>query len=203
MKVFAGICNSQDFIPSGFFWTYINIRKPYPIVAHRATHPWDVVRNNAIINAFLKSDCDILAKMDIDQVYPADYFERLIPLCLEHGVAGPVIADRWKENSFKPLAFDAVNFGMFPTAWMNLENLAGVVEVPYPHTNLLYKREVLEKIPAPWYEAYLSQDGLKRANHVDYTFIDKIHRAGYKVMIDLDCEVKHMAVEWKGKVDAK
>ena len=45
-------------------------------------------------------------------------------------------------------------------------------------------------------------DGLSRMNHVDFSFIDKIHSAGYRIMIDLDCEVKHMSTKFIGKEDA-
>jgi len=193
MKVFVGICNTQDIVPSGFFWSFVRIKHVCPMMIFRAVHAWDVVRNNDIIKTFLDSDCDILAKMDIDQMYPLDYFERLIPLCLEHKVAGPLILDRWEQNEYMPLAFDKVNKDKFPVHKMNLSCLEGqVVPVPFPHTNLLYHREVLEKIPPPWYEAYLTPDGLERANHVDYSFIEKIRLAGYGVMIDLGCKVGHM-----------
>jgi len=199
MKLFIGICNSQDFVPAGFFWSFIKINIAHQAVAVRSDHPWDVVRNNMMISHFLKSDCTIFAKMDIDQEYPSDYFDRLVPLVEKYKVAGPIIYDRWESNSYMPLAFDKVNEKMFPTRVMQLSGLNGVVEVPYPHTNLLYHREVLEKVTPPWYQAYLTPDGLSRMNHVDYSFIKKIHEAGYKVMIDLDCEVKHMTVKFVGK----
>ena len=193
-KIFIGMCNSQDFIPSDFFWSFINIKTEYEVCPYRSRHPWDVARNNRIISKFLKIDCDILAKMDVDQVYPADYFQRLVPLCEDYKVVGPMIRDRWKQNKFMPLAFSEVD-GMMLTK-MDISGKKGVIEIPFPHTNLFYHRDVLEKIPAPWYEADLSDDGLDRKNHVDFSFIKKIHDAGYKVMIDLDCKVGHMAVDF-------
>lgn len=198
-KIFIGICNTQDYVPSDFFWSFIGISGHYPTMVYRSRHPWDIVRNNMIISQFLKSDCDILAKMDIDQTYPKDYFERLVPLCHEYKVVGPLIYDRWEENNYFPLAFNDVNFNNFPTCLMDISQLHGVVEIPYPHTNLFYHREVIEKLVPPWYQAYFTDDGLNRLNHVDYTFIEKIHKAGYKIMIDLDCVVGHMVVKFKGK----
>jgi len=188
-KLFIGICNTQHEVPADFFWSFIHIRNPYPIQAYRARHPWDVIRNNQIIDKFLKSDCTILAKMDIDQTYPYDYFMRFVPLAVEYGAAGPLIFDRWEENSFVPLAFDRLE-GVFPVP-ADISGLSGVTEIYYPHTNLFYRRDVFEKIPPPWYEAYLSKDGLSRANHVDFALIDKIHKAGFKCMIDFDCVVGH------------
>lgn len=196
-KLFIGICNTQESVPSDLFWSFIHIKRPYPIVAYRSTHPWDVVRNNRIIDKFLKSDCNVLAKMDIDQTYPPDYFERLVPLALKTGVSGPLIYDRWSQNNFMPLAFEDVE-GQYPIP-MDISNLNGVVDIPYPHTNLFYRRDVLSDIPAPWYEAHLSDDGLDRANHVDFSFIKKIHEVGFRVMIDLDCVVRHQFNTFVGK----
>ena len=202
MKIFIGICNSQDFMPSNFFWSITRLMGKWTTRLYRSGHVWDVVRNNQIIDQFLKSDCDVLAKMDIDQMYPPNYFERLVPLVEQFKVAGPMIYDRWDQNGYMPLAFQKVD-GLKLYPMDIVKHLSGVVDIPFPHTNLLYHREVLEKIPPPWYEAHLREDGLERANHVDYTFIEKIHKAGYRTMIDLDCVVKHMAVKWIGREECQ
>lgn len=196
-KLFLGICNTQDEVPANFFWSFIHIQNPYPIVAYRSRHPWDVVRNNVIIDKFLKSDCDILVKMDIDQEYPINFFQRFVPLVEEYKVIGPLIYDRWPENNFIPLAFDRLS-GPYPVA-MDISGMSGIVDILYPHTNLFYHREVLEEVKPPWYEAHLSRDGLSRANHVDFSFIDKIHFAGYATYIDLDCIVGHQFNTFVGR----
>jgi hypothetical protein len=192
-KIFVGICNTQPSVPSDFFWSFIGIKTEWEVKPFRSTHPWDVVRNNVIIQEFLNSDCTILAKMDIDQKYPSDYFTKLVPLVDKYKVVGPLIYDRWRQNKFMPLAFS--EFENADTGVrlkpVDIEGKDGVIEVPYSHTNLLYSREVLEKIDRPWYEAYLSYDGLSRQNHVDYSFTNKIRKAGYNIMINVDCIVGH------------
>lgn len=202
MKLFIGVCNSQDYVPSEFFWSMMALKKPSDTQFFRSTHPWDVVRNNVIIDAFLKSGCDVLAKMDVDQTYQPDYFERLLPLVEKYKVAGPLIFDRWEQNKFMPLAFDEVNENLFPIKLMDLTGKTGVIEVPYPHTNLLYHREVFDKVHGPWYQAYARPDGLSRINHVDYSFLKKINDAGYKIMIDLDCVVGHLQTRFIGRKDS-
>ncbi len=189
-KLLIGSCNSQELIPSRFFWSTISIKNPYPTSMVRGDHPWDVVRNNRVIKSFLDSDCDILVKMDIDQTYPPDYFTTMVPLVEKYKVIGPVIYDRWAGNKFMPLAFESHDYPHLKL--FDLAGKSGVVEVPYPHTNLFYAREVLEKIPPPWYEAYLRPDGLDRANHVDFSFLDKIKKAGYPIYLNLDVEVRHV-----------
>ena len=177
-----------------FFWSFINIDTPYQVCPFRSTHAWDVVRNNRIIEKFLKSDCDIMVKMDIDQEYPKNYFTKLVPLVEKYKVVGPVIKDRHKENDFIPLAF-VFHEGEKVYAF-DVSDKTGVCEVPFAHTNLFYSREVLEAIEKPWYEANLSEDGLWRKNHVDFTFLDKIKKAGYPIYIDFSIVVGHQYVSY-------
>jgi len=190
-RLFIGICNSQERIPSKFFWSFYNLRPVCPMEVVRATHPWDVVRNNQLIQAFLRSECTIFAKMDVDQQYPADYLEKMIPLVDEYKVVGPLIYDRWRNNDFMPLMFSRV-------AYPRLKKLegwkrdSGVLEVPYAHTNLFVAREVWENVPKPWYEAHLRWDGLQRDNHVDFDVLDKIKKAGYPIHINTDVVVEHL-----------
>lgn len=189
MKLFLGICNSQETLSSNFFWSFIHIRNKWEAQAFRATHPWDVIRNNQIIDKFLKSGCDILAKMDIDQVYPSQYFERLVPLVEKYKIIGPLIKDRHMQSGFMPLAFSSHDGPRLHK--YSIAGKSGIIEIPYAHTNLFYAREILEKIDPPWYEAEQTEDGLERKNHVDFTFLDKIKKAGYPIYIDLDTRVAH------------
>jgi len=193
-RIFIGVCNSQDFVPAEFFWSMLGqvdfVAKPE---FGRAKHPWDVCRNNQLIDGFLNSGCDYFAKTDIDQKYPVDYFKTLVPLVDQYKVIGPVIYDRWRGPGFIPLAFRnkmITRENMFP-----LPRDGSIVDVPYSHTNLIYAREVLEKIPRPWYEAYATDDGLGRKNHVDYTFLDKIRNAGYPIYIHTGVVVGHLATQ--------
>ncbi|MHA2067055.1 MAG: hypothetical protein ACXABY_22025 [Candidatus Thorarchaeota archaeon] len=196
LRIFVGICNSQDQIPSRFVWSLMGMDwAGYSTTVYRSGHPWDVVRNNRIIHFFLESGADILAKMDIDQEFCPGYIKRLVPLVEKYKVVGPLLFDRLKRSDFMPLMFSDPDYLKLMDNHIPLGDQKGLVEIPYPHTNLLYAREVLEKIPPPWYEAYLSPDGLDRANHVDFHFLDKIHKAGYKIHIDLDTEVGHLTTQ--------
>lgn len=168
----------------------LGLSSPYKVSISRSGHPWDIVRNNRLIKQFLESDCDIFVKMDCDEVFPPDYLTSMVPLVEKYKVIGPVIYDRMEGNGFIPLAFANNDYGNLQL--FDLKGKTGIVEVPYPHTNLFYAREVLEKIPMPWYEAYATPDGLDRANHVDFTFLKKIRDAGYPIYINLDVEVDHL-----------
>jgi len=156
----------------------------------RGTHPWDVVRNNQLINKFLESDADYFVKMDVDQTYPPDYFEVMVPLLEDYDVIGPMIYNRWIMSGFMPLCFREFD----PKGKIEpFDNGTGIMELPYLHTNCFYNRRVLEAIPPPWYEAELDPTGLKRGNHVDRAFMGKITDAGFKVYINFDMVVRHIA----------
>lgn len=166
---------------------------PYPVIVAPGGHPWDAVRNNTIIQVFLNSPADIFVKMDIDQVYPENYLETMVPLVEKYKVIGPLIFDRWLSNKFTPLLMKS-HFGDRLSKYVP-PSFEGIQEVPYNHTNLFYAREVLEAIKndRPWYDPHIRPDGLARMNHLDYTFLDKIKKAGYALYTNFDVVVKHVA----------
>ena len=192
-KLAIGICNSQEKIDSDFFWSFVHIKHVCPtMLLKRATHPWDIIRNNQLIKAFLESDCDYFVKMDVDQWYPPDYFEIMVPLLETHDIIGPMIYDRFQASNFMPLCFKPAPEKPLQRG-RAYDGRTGIRELPYLHTNCFYNRYVLEALVQPWYEAHFSDDGLKRANHVDYTFMQKFTDLGYKIYINFDVVVEHLA----------
>jgi len=180
-------------VKSSWVWSmFDNIMSPYSLTVHRAGHPWDVVRNNQAIFKFLNDPtADIFVKMDVDQTYPLNYFTDMVPLARIYGMIGPVIYDRHKQNDFKTLAFEGKEDLL--GSWLDVSDRLGIESYPYTHTNNFYRRDVLEGIQPPWYEAHLSEDGLSRANHVDFDFLDKIKASGQECWLNHDVVVKHIA----------
>ena len=41
----------------------------------------------------------------------------------------------------------------------------------------------------------MTEDGLNRANHVDFTFLEKVKHAGYDIMIDMSTVVEHLSIQ--------
>jgi hypothetical protein len=193
MKLFMGVCNSQAYVPSNFFWSFCNIRQVCKIQAFRSTHPWDVVRNNQAIDAFLKSDCEYFVKMDVDQIYPPDYFEVMVPLLEKHDIIGPMIYDRHMQNKFMPLCFEEDKNEPVCHRGAPFDNRTGILEVEFLHTNCFFNRYAIEAVDPPWYEAYLAEDGLERRNHVDFDFMQKFRDKGFKIYVNFDMVVKHIA----------
>lgn len=192
-KLFLVICNSQTIVDANMMWSLLFnlVGSKYPVQIYRASHPWDIVRNNQGIQKFLESDADIMVKMDVDQIYPPNYFSNMVPLVDEYKVIGPVIYDRHSSSGYRTLAFDSKS-DLFGT-WLDVSCAEGIREYNYTHTNNFYAREVFENIPKPWYEAHATRDGLDRANHVDYDLLDKIKDSGYSIYLNHEIVVKHIA----------
>jgi hypothetical protein len=91
----------------------------------------------------------------------AYYFSRREPLVAEFGRVG--------EPDVEPNAD-----GLFPVRWVG----AGC---------LLVTREVMEKIPEPWFEHPNPGEG------EDIVFSAKVKAAGFAVHVDLACQIGHMA----------
>jgi len=192
-KLFIGIPNSQEQMPSMFFWSFIQSTIPCANVVLRAVSSVSAIRNNFLYTEFLKTNCDYFVKMDIDQVYPSDYFTTMLPLLGEYKAIGPLIYDRHEENGFAPMVFENVDIENSMMSRRDISKMSGIIEVPFCHANLFLAREVIEKISFPPHEGTLSADGLIRANHPDFLLNKKIHDAGYKIYVNLDVVVKHIA----------
>ena len=170
------------------------MQKPYPYEKRRFEDTDDLCRNNKMIKEFLKSDCDVLVKMDVDQVYPPYYFTLMVPLLEQYDIVGPKIHNKWRERDYRPLIFESNDFPYL--AGSNPEKISGgVFEVPYPHTNLFYKKKVFDNIEPPWYSKTYNKSGTRRKNDMDFDFLDKIKDQGYKIYINTSVTVKHLVME--------
>ena len=192
MKIFVGHCNSQEYVPAAFHWSWVQMRHPYEEVVIRFDDHDDVCRCNNMIRTFLKSDCDIMVKMDIDQVYPQNYFSFMVPLVEKYKVIGPRLHNKWRKTGYRPLAFKTNDFPYLAPA---MELPSEIVEVPYAHTNLFYAREVLEAIEPPWYEKHFNPHYTHRTDDMDFEFLDKVKAAGYPIYINPGVEVAHLVME--------
>ena len=191
-KLFIGITNSQDRVPSSFFWSFIQMVHPCPLVVVRAPQTWSPIRHNFLFKTFLESDFDYFVEMDVDQVYPQDYLIKMVPLIDEYKAIAPLIYDRQIFNDFFPLVFKDADIGNFTLTTRNIQNESGIIEVKYCHANIFMAREVMEKIKWPPYEGGLNNDGLQKAKHADFLLNDKIREAGYKLYCNLDVCVEHI-----------
>jgi len=116
----------------------------------------------------------------------------LVPYVDQYKVIGPKIHNKWRWADFRPLLYETNDF---PYLAESMDCGEGIQEVPYPHTNMFYLREVLESIDPPWYKVSHNKMGTARSKDLDFTFIEKIKDKGYKFYIDTTVEVKHLVLE--------
>lgn len=193
MHLFVACCNSQEMLHSKFVWSmFQNMNTPYSITMHRASHPWTTIRNNRAILEFIRSGADIMVKMDVDQIYPENYFLDMVPLVQTYGMIGPLIYDRHDQNDYKTLAFG--NKDDVLGSWIDTHGEVGIAAYPYTHTNNFYTRELITCVEPPWYEFYPTKNGFEKGNHVDFDFLDKIKETGQRCWINHDVIVKHIAI---------
>lgn len=185
-KLFVGIANSQATVPSLFFWSLLGIKPVLPTTIKRAGQSVAAIRDNSLIYAFLESDADYFVNMDIDQTYPTDYFEVMVPLLDEYKCIGPLIFDRWHESGYMPLVFNKAR------RVVDVSKKSGIEEVPYLHNNCFFTREVLEAIDPPYCKVELTENGLDKAFHQDRWQMKKVVEAGYKIYVNYDMVVKHI-----------
>jgi hypothetical protein len=207
IKLFIAVANSQDFVPARFHWSWDKMDKPEDFVRKRFDHSYGCVRQNQAVDTFLKSDCDTLHFMDIDQAYPRNYLRAMIPLAEKYCAIGPLIYNKWRKNNFPPLMCSANKYPFMSPPILGIEN-TGVREVPYAHNNMFYAREVLEKITPPWFDLNLNENGTARMDSGDFRFNDRVKEAGYKIYINTDILVQHLVMinvdtrlhnKWNGK----
>jgi len=171
--------------------------KPYDYDKRRFENDDAIVRNNQMVRDFLRSDSDILVKMDIDQKYPQNYLTALVPLVEEYKVVGPLIYNKWRESGYPPLLCEKNEYPIIRGLrnWFLFADENGILKIPFAHTNLLYAREVLEKVKPPWYEVKYRKDNCNHSANRDFSFIEKINAVGYMTHINLKVEVGHLVEE--------
>jgi len=194
-KLFIGIKNTQDRVPASFFWSFIYIT-PAPnvqVAIVRSDNSRAPVRHNQLLKMFLEKEYDYYVEMDVDQKYPRDYFIKMVPLIDKYKAIAPLIFDRQLFNNFFPLVFEDADIDNFTCKPMDITDKYGIIETKYCHANIFLAREVVEKLGWPPYPGLLTDDGLDKKQHADFLFNDKIREAGYRIYVNLDVEVEHLA----------
>ena len=190
------MCNSQNTVPSAFHWSWEAIDKPYEYEKVRFSHDDAVIRNNEMIGAFLKSDSDILVKMDVDQKYRKDYLTVMVPLVEKYKLIGPLIYSKRRRNNYSPLLYEE---DIYPLKrqidWEKRTPENGILPIYYAHTNLFYHREVLESVEPPWYEAKYNEDCSDYKISRDFSFLEKLIKKGFKTYINMNMVVGHLVEE--------
>jgi len=142
-------------------------------------------RNN-LIKEFLQSDCQYLFFVDIDMGLPINGLKQLIED--DKDVIGGLYFERIPPHN--PIMMEKGTFTKKEHRYIFQRNYTeGVVEVDATGAGaLLIKKEVLKKIPYPWFaeppEYSISED---------FYFCEQLKKAGYKIYVDTRVKITHFA----------
>jgi len=176
-----------------FMDSFAIMEKPFDWVYMRPTFPQnfpaslDYVRNNLVAQAF-EADCTHLLQLDTDQKYPRD----LIPRLFSHGKKIVRAKVHRRYPPFDPILLRADAAGRYvhipDEEWIH----GGLVEVDATGVACcgLFDMEVFENIPAPWFETRKTKNGVVGE---DVRFCEKARDAGYRIYVDCDLQVGHLA----------
>lgn len=142
--------------------------------------PHDVARN-VIVHHFLGTDCTHLLMIDSD-VIPPDNITRMVG----HDICSAWV-NAYKDGHLMPVAMDRVKDG-----WKQRQTLgAGPNEVDAVGTGcIMVRREVFEKMPAPWFEFIKDERGMLKAGE-DFSFCQKAKELGFSIQFDTNYRCVH------------
>jgi hypothetical protein len=148
---------------------------------------------NLLVKDFLASAHDWLFFIDDDQAFAPSTLERL----LSHGypVVSALILQRGAP--FLPTAYAEKREDSFYNLDLRSVTNGGLVQVRGCGTGgLLLRRDVLNEVIPPWF-VYNDKIG------EDLYFSDRLHNAGFQILVDTGCSVGHIAPaavfpEWDG-----
>ena len=145
----------------------------------------DSARNMIVMNAMDIPEATHILMIDDDEVFPPDMLIKL----LEHDedVVGGLAFKR--NNDFQPCVFKRKGenfYPMLPNYYQEVDAIGtGAV---------LFKKEVFQKIPYPWFETYYEKGAPEKHWSVDFDFCKKAAANGVKIFCDPSFEIGHVAL---------
>lgn len=163
-------------------------------LAYPAEKPISYNRNKIVKDFLSKPEYDYLMMIDSDIIPPLNYLD-LVDFDKDI-ISGVCFA--YIDNHIIPLVMEYnKNTNEKPFVVKSFEGTEGLVEIDVCGTGaMIIKREVLEKVKAPFLNRY-DENGIKTMG-LDFSFCDKAKKEGFKVWCHLDFICSH----WTG-VDLK
>ena len=197
VKVCIGLCNSQDYLQSEFFWSFLNVLKPDKYVVIRGQHRHKAAALNHIVMEANRWGSQKVLFLDVDQVFPFDIIPKLLSrnepvvsgLTYMRGKPYSPLAG-WKKGSRYVNCEGKLwkeNFAHFP------DNDNNLVEVDWTSIGcLMVDMSVFNKIYFPCFiEKWSKKEGVRSKGH-DLIFCEAVKKAGYKVYIDTLVQCGHL-----------
>ena len=174
-----------------FFTSFACMEKPseYALIVPQFPHgPYTgslADARNSLVSQAQKEGAEYLLMLDTDQVYPSDTLTKL--LSNKKDICGVRVHRRWMP--FDPI-FLRGEIGKFKNVPDEEAYSGEIIEIDATGTGcLLFKMEVFDKVPAPWFE-FTFKNGKPVGE--DINFCDKAKRAGLSLFVDTSIEVGHL-----------
>jgi len=149
--------------------------------------PLDILRNHLVTTAGSQK-CTHLWMADTDQVYPWDTLVRL----LEHDLDAVACKVHRRYPPYDPIMFRGKH-PLFKNVPDEEWKKGGLIEVDATGSgSIMYNMRVFKEIKPPWFEFHLQDPG-KPPLGEDIFFCTKLKKAGFKIYVDCDIKVGHLA----------
>ena len=194
MKLAIGLPISDDKVYTQFFLSFVALDKPEgTVVLYPKTqfHTSDIgkVRDSLCVQA-IEAGCTHLLMMDTDQVY---HDEDIIKRLLDHRkdiVCGKV---HRRYPPFEPI----LNIGRKHVSDELIEK-GGLIEVDATGTGcMMIDLDVLRAVEMPWFNNGINDEGGVVGEDVNFCY--KAKEKGFKVFVDCDVTIGHIALVQVGQ----
>jgi len=192
-----GLCNNQDYVPSEFFWSFLNMLRPKNFTVVRGQARLKAVSLNAIVKEAFKRKAEKLLLLDVDQTFSyetiAQLLSRNLPIVsgltyLKQPPYAPIAGWRKGKHAYNSEGkLWKLNYAKFP------DNDNHLVEVDWTSVGcLMIDMEVFNKIYFPCFkEKWDNEEGDRSEGH-DVQFCRNVKKAGYKIYVDTLVQCGHI-----------
>jgi len=144
----------------------------------------DTARNNLVKEALKTSDFTHMLMIDDDHQFEPDLALKL--LAHDVDIVGALAFKRRPE--YTPCVYrkkeDGLHYPILPEVFQEVDVVGSGA--------ILIKMEVLKKLTFPYFETFYTKDNPPRHYSVDFDFCMKSKKAGFKIFVDPQAEIKHI-----------
>lgn len=141
---------------------------------------------------------ELIACLDIDQIYEPDILRRLVSRIEEgYEMVAAMVPMRGYVALSKMRPFQPLAWTMRGDTWVPVERSDGeMVQCDFPTSaTLIFRSSDLRKMRKPWYYSTYDAENMKMVHGEDGTFAVRMQRdAGIKAWVDTTIQVKHIGV---------
>lgn len=180
---------TRDVVDTCFLDSWTLMEKPeYVYIRPTFPGPIDAIRNDLVKQA-IQENCTHIIMMDTDQSYPPDVITKILKHNLD--VCGAKVHRRYPPFDALCMLQEKESGRLYCVPDEDIE--AGkLIEVHATGTGcILYKVDVFQNIPYPWFEFSVTEDGQPIGE--DINFCHKLRKNGYKIFVDCSIEIGHSA----------